>query len=119
MYKGLPQAQSLSAVMDNFFAQPNLPNQVRLLEHSVCYGTIVWIAWYLYHTKHLPEMREYLQKSWQYRPFSPLETTINWIESFAVFSRNWGIKFDIHTLTQSQEWQDLVKWVIDTHRIIK
>jgi glycosyltransferase involved in cell wall biosynthesis len=113
MYKGLPQAQSLSAVMNNFFAQPNLPNQVKLLEYSVRYGTTVWIAWYLYQTQHWREMADYLQKSWQCTPFSPLETTINWIESFAVFSRNWGMEFDIHALTQSQEWQDLVKWVID------
>jgi glycosyltransferase involved in cell wall biosynthesis len=112
MYKGLPQAQSLSAVMDNFFFQPDLPNRVRLIEYSVRYGTSVWIAWYLYHTKHFTEMTEYLKQSWQYTPFSPLETTINWIESFAIFSRNWGIKFDIHTLTQSVEWQKLVKWVI-------
>ncbi|VEP16346.1 Glycosyl transferase [Hyella patelloides LEGE 07179] len=113
MHKGLPQAKSLSAVMDNFFAQPNLPNKVRLMESSVRYGTTVWIAWYLYYTKHLTEMTEYLKKSWQYSPFSPLETTINWIESFAVFSQNWGIEFNVYNLTQSAEWQGLVKWVIE------
>ena len=113
MHEGLPQAKSLTAVMDNFFAQPNLPDKVRLIENSVRYGTAVWIAWYLYYTQHLPEMTEYLQKSWQYSLFSPLETTINWIESFAVFSQNWGIEFNVYDLTQSSEWKNLVKWVID------
>ena len=113
MHKGLPQAKSLSAVMNNFFAQPNLPNKVRLMEYSVRYGTAVWIAWYLHHTQHFKEMTDYLKKSRQYTPFSPLETTINWIESFAVFSKNWGIEFDVYTLTQSAEWQDLVQWVIN------
>jgi glycosyltransferase involved in cell wall biosynthesis len=119
MHKGLPQAQSLSAVIDNFFAQPDLPNRVRLIEYSVRYGTTVWIAWYLYQTRHLTEMVDYLKQSWHYTPFSPLETTINWLESFAVFSCNWGIKFDIHALTKSVEWQDLVKWVIFEQNIAK
>jgi glycosyltransferase involved in cell wall biosynthesis len=113
MHKGLPQAKSLSAVIDNFFAQPNLPDKVRAIEYSVRYGTAVWLAWYLYHTQHFPEMSDLLKESCQYTPFSPLETTINWIESFAVFSKNWGIEFDVYTLTQSTEWQDLVRWVIN------
>lgn len=116
MHKGIPQAKSLCAVMDNFFAQSDLPDQVRLIEYSVRYGTNVWIAWYLYYTQHFTEMTDYLKQSWQYTPFSPLETTINWIESFAVFSRNWGIKFDIHALTQLEEWQKLMKWIIFAHK---
>ena len=112
MHQGLPQAKSLSAVIDNFFAKPNLPNQVTLRECSVRYGTLVWIAWYLFDTKHLLEMSEYLKKSWQYSPFSLMETTINWIDSFSLFARNWGTQFDIYALTQTDEWRDLVKWVI-------
>ena len=112
MYKGLPQARSLTKVTEHFFQQPNLPEKVRLMEYSVRYGTMVWIAWYLHYTKHPVEMAEYLHKSWQYRPFSPTETTINWVESFAEFSQNWGVEFDAYSLTNSVEWQDLMKWVI-------
>ena len=112
MHKGLPQARSLMAVTEDFFAQPDLPDRVRLMECSVRYGTSVWIGWYLYYTQHFQEMTDYLKQSWQYSPFSPLETTINWIESFAVFSRNWGIKFDVYHLTQLSEWQQLMLWVI-------
>jgi len=112
MHKGLPQARSLTAVTDDFFAQPNLPAKVRLMEHSVRYGTFVWIAWYLNYTGHRVETMEYLQKSWNYRSTSALETVINWIESFAEFSRNWGIKFDVNDLTKSDEWKQLIQWVI-------
>ena len=118
MHKGLPQARSLSAVTDDFFAQPNLPDKIRLMEHSVRYGTFVWTAWYLYHTGHKYETIEYLKKSWKYRPFSAIETVINWTESFANFSRNWGVTLDVNALTSSAEWQELINWVIGTtHRI--
>jgi GT2 family glycosyltransferase len=112
MHKGLPQARSLWAVTNDFFAQPDLPEQVRLMEHSVRYGTLVWIAWYLHYTGHQVESVEHLKQAWEYRPLSTIETVINWTESFAQFARNWGVKFNIHQLTNSDEWQQLVAWVI-------
>lgn len=113
MHKGLPQARSLAAVTDDFFAQPNLPNKIKLMEHSVRYGTLVWTAWYLHYTGHKAETIEYLQKSWDYRPFSAMETVINWTESFAEFARSWGVKFEIDALTNSEEWQELINWVME------
>ena len=112
MYKGLPQARSLAAVTDNFFAQPNLPEAVRLIEYQVRYGTLVWIAWYLHYTKHPVEMVEYLQKSWQYRPYSPIETMMKWVEYFAEYASNWGLDFDAYELTSSPEWKKLTAWVM-------
>jgi hypothetical protein len=111
MHKGLPQARSLTAVMDNFFALPNLPEKVQLIEAKIRYGTFVWIAWYLYYTGHYAEMVEYLQKSWQYKPYLPVETIANWTESFAEFSRNWGTVFDADALAKLPEWQELIDWV--------
>jgi glycosyltransferase involved in cell wall biosynthesis len=112
MHKGLPQARSLLAVTDDFFAQPNLPAQARLMEQSVRYGTLVWIAWYLHYTGHQAETTQYLQQAWNYRPDSGMETIVNWIESFAEFSHNWGIKFNVSNLTSSKEWQELVQWIL-------
>ena len=112
MHKGLPQARSLVAVTDDFFAQPNLPNKVRLMEQSVRYGTLIWIAWYLNFTGHKAETINYLKQAWNYRPDSGMETLVNWIESFAEFSRNWGVKFNVSSLTKSEEWQHLVQWLI-------
>lgn len=112
MYKGLPQARSLETVIDNFFAQPELPEIVRLIEYKVRYGTLVWIAWYLHYTKHPIEMVEFLQKSWQYRPYSPIETMIKWVEYFAEYASNWGLEFDAYDLTSSPEWKILTEWVM-------
>lgn len=112
MHQGLPQARSLTAVIDNFFAQPNLPEKVRLMEHSVRYLTFVWIAWYLHYTSHPTEMVEYLKQAWYHTPLSPIETVINWTECFAEFSQNWGVEFDANRLAKSEEWQSLMKWAI-------
>ena len=113
MHKGLPQARSLWAVTEDFFSQPNIPSQVRLMEQSVRYGTLIWIAWYLNYTGHQEETINYLKQAWYYRPNSGIETLVNWIESFAEFSRNWGVKFDANSLTSSKEWRKLVEWSID------
>ena len=112
MHKGLPQARSLMAVTDDFFAQPNLPSEVKLMEQSVRHGTLVWIAWYLYHTGHRTETTKYLQQAWKYRHNSGMETLVTWVESFAEFARNWGVRFSASDLTSSPEWQDLVQWIL-------
>ncbi|MBE9042396.1 glycosyltransferase [Oscillatoriales cyanobacterium LEGE 11467] len=111
MYKGLPQARSLSAVLDHFFAQPDVPPHIRLLEPDIRYSTWVWIGWYLYGTGHLVEMGEALQQAWQYSPYSALEAIINWVESFAAFSKNIGKVLDAEVLVTSAQWQDVTAWV--------
>lgn len=117
MHKGLPQARSLMAVTDDFFAQPNLPPKIKLMEQSVRHGTLVWIAWYLYHTGHKLETIKHLQQAWQYRHNSGIETLIVWVESFAEFARNWGVELSVNDLTSSQEWQDLVRWIISQSKV--
>lgn len=111
MHKGLPQARSLLAVTDDFFNQ-SVPPQIRLMEQSVRHGTLVWIAWYLHHTGHPTEMKEYLQQAWDYRSNSGIETLVTWVESFAEFARNWGVEFNVNSLTSSPEWQELVQWIL-------
>ena len=112
MYKGLPQAKSLAAVMDNFFARPELPDKIRLLEKQIKYSTLVWVSWYLHRTGHPVEMVQFLQRSWNYTPYLPVETVINWAECFAEFSQDAGNKLDADLLAQSPEWQQLMQWVI-------
>jgi glycosyltransferase involved in cell wall biosynthesis len=115
MHKGLPQAKSLSAVIDHFFAQPNLPESIRWLEQQTRYNTLVWIAWYLYYTGHTAEMVEYLQRAWPYSPNAPVETLVHWADSFTAFSQSWGCTFEVHALVQSAEWQTLMRWVHQQH----
>lgn len=112
MHKGLPQARSLMAVTDDFFAQPDLSPEVKLMEQSVRYGTLLWIAWYLNYTGHQLETVQYLKQAWEYRSNSGVEAIVTWIESFAEFSRNWGVEFNVNSLTDSEEWQQLVKSII-------
>ncbi|NJO41909.1 MAG: glycosyltransferase [Cyanobacteria bacterium CRU_2_1] len=111
MHKGLPQARSLSAVIDHFFAQPHLPESIRLQENPIRYNTLVWIAWYLHYTHHLTEMVEYLKRSWQYSPYLPMETIVHWAESFTAFSQSWGSEFNADALVNSAEWQALMRWI--------
>jgi glycosyltransferase involved in cell wall biosynthesis len=112
MYKGLPQAKSLAAVMENFFARPELPDKIRLLEKQIKYSTLVWIAWYLHRTGHTVEMVQFLRHSWNYTPYLPVETVINWAECFTEFSQNAGNELDADLFAQSPEWQELMQWVI-------
>jgi glycosyltransferase involved in cell wall biosynthesis len=114
MHKGLPQARSLVAVTDDFFSLPNLPPEIKLMEHSVRHGTLVWIAWYLHYTGHQAESMEYLQQAWNYRSNSGIATLITWVESFADFAQNWGVEFDASSLTSSPEWQELTKSLLLT-----
>jgi hypothetical protein len=112
MHKGLPQANSLAAVIDNFFAKPEVPDKIRLLERQIKYSTLVWIAWYLHRTGHPVEMAQFLQRSWHYTPYLPVETVINWADCFAEFYQEFGKEFDADLLASSDEWQNLMQWII-------
>ena len=116
MYKGLPQARSLSAVIENFFARPELPGKIQLLEKQIKYSTFVWISWYLHQTGHRAEMVDFLQHSWNYTPYLPVETIVNWVESFAEFSQDAGDELDADMLGKSTEWQQLMRWAIGNQK---
>ena len=112
MYKGLPQARSLSAVIDQFFARSDLPPAIRRGERTTRFSTWVWIAWYLHYTGHTQEMVTYLRQAWELSPYAPVDTIVSWVESFAQFSRHWGAVLDTHALCQSQEWTELTRWCL-------
>jgi len=112
MQKGLPQAKSLSAVIDHFFSQPNLPESIRWLENQIRYNTLIWIAWYLHDTGHPSEMVAYLKRAASYSSHSPFEMVVHWADSFTGFAQSWGHEFDADTLTRSPEWQDLAQWLL-------
>lgn len=113
MHKGLPQAKSLSAALDNFFSLPDLPEKIRLMEGKVRYDTLVWLAWYLYYTGHSTEMVNYLRQAWEYKPNLSGETMISWAEGFAQFSQQWGEKLDADSLGNMPEWRMLVTGVLN------
>lgn len=112
MRDGISQAQSINWVLDRFFHQPNIPLEIQLIEDWVRYSTLLWSSWYLYYTGFPREMVHYLKQSWQYSPFLPIETVINWVESFAQYSANLQQDLDANELGQSPEWQELMQWVM-------
>lgn len=111
MHQGLPQARSLTAVVDQVFRQPNLPDSIRWQEPTIRYHTLVWIAWYLHYTGHLSAMTDYLQQAYHYSPYSVAGTMGHWATSFTTFSGNWGATFHAEDLARSSEWQSLMQWM--------
>ncbi len=73
------------------------------------YKLLVWEAWYAYQNDNLAEMQERLQKSLKYTETSRTEIVMDWLDSFANFSQTKAIEFDSEKLTNSEEWQKLMK----------
>lgn len=112
MYKGLPQARSLAAVIDHFFATPDLPERIRQLEPQIRYNTLVWVAWYLHQTGHVAEMAEYLQRAAKDSPYALAEMIVHWGDSFTAFSASWGSEFSAEALAGLPEWQTLMRSLV-------
>ena len=103
------QAAELDRVLARFFAQADLPPEVKNLEADSRYQSLVWSAWRLQQTGRLPEMSHYLAKSWQYSQKYPTEIILHWIESFKNYCAEYGTKLDVLELTASPEWQNLLR----------
>jgi uncharacterized protein (DUF3084 family) len=73
------------------------------------YQLLLQDAWYAYKNGNLEKMARYLQQSLKYKPFSRTETVLNWLESFAKFSMESGVSLNTESLTNSDEWKQLVR----------
>jgi len=104
----LIQASETWAVREQFFARSDIPQSIRRIENECLYYTLVWIAWRLYYTGHFTEMAQHLRKSFNYSPLLRTETLLNWINSFALYSSQYGLQFDIQTLSNLVEWNQLI-----------
>jgi glycosyltransferase involved in cell wall biosynthesis len=98
----------MEIVMENFFERSNLPQHIRDLKRVERFNYLVSIAWRMYCDGYLAEMVEYLEKSLHYTSFTGTETVFKWLENFSYFSQNNGKTFDVYTLTNLKEWQDIV-----------
>lgn len=112
MSNGIAQARDLSKVLDKIFQQSDLAESTQLLERSVRYYTLVWAAWSLYDTGHLSQMTEQLKRAWPYTPYLPIEALVHWIDSFVSFSEAEQKTLDIDSLISSEDWQQLVRWLL-------
>ncbi len=108
----LVQAEECWTVLDRFFAQPNLPPDIRQTERESRYYTLVWIAWRLYITGQADRAIQHLKKSFGYSPLLKTETILHWVNSFKQYSNDYGYSVDIQDLTNSTEWQILIRYAI-------
>jgi chromosome segregation ATPase len=81
-------------------------------QYSMQYRLLVWEACRAYHNNAWTKMREYLQQSLKYTPFSGSQTVNDWLESLAKFSSEKGCEFDTYSLTNSEEWKQLMRRAI-------
>ena len=105
----LLQAQELERILERFFAQPDLPLEIKKLESDSRYQSLIWSAWRLQQTDYLEEMSRYLGKSWHFSQKYPTETILNWIASFKNYCAEYGTELDVSALTSSSEWRTLIK----------
>lgn len=108
----LVQAEECWAVRERFFARSDLPPELRKAERDSRYYTLVWIAWRLYITGHRDRMVQHLQKALGYSPLLKTETILHWISSFKQYSSDYGYPSDTAALTESPEWQNLMRYVL-------
>lgn len=87
-------------LIDHYFSRPTLRDWMRPLEPLARYQVSVWLACLAYHTGEGDRMRQLLEKSRNYSPYSPQETIDNLRERFIGISREYGYSFDI------QSWQN-------------
>jgi glycosyltransferase involved in cell wall biosynthesis len=104
----LLQARELTLILERFFNQSGLPAEVKRLEGSSRYQSLVWSAWRLYHTGYITEAIDYLDRSFTYSSKYPTETVLNWIESFNNYAAEYGSKIDVYALSNSLEWRKLI-----------
>ncbi len=105
----LLQAQELNSMLERFFSDSKLQPQVKALEKSSRYQSLVWSAWRLYSTGNISAMTDYLAQSFNFSNKHPTQTVMHWIKSFKSLSQQYGETVDIAGLCQSQEWQNLIR----------
>lgn len=76
------------------------------------YNSLVWLAWSNYNIGNFEKMKNYLAKSLEYSPYTSVETIVNWAEHFTQFAREQGCEFNVDKLSDSQEWEQLIKSVV-------
>jgi multidrug resistance efflux pump len=79
---------------------------------EIQYPLLVCEAWYAYQNGDLIKMRESLQESLKCTQLSRTETVNNWLESFSNLGSEKGQQLDTYSLTNSEEWKQLMRQVL-------
>ncbi|OIP69896.1 MAG: hypothetical protein AUK43_11215 [Oscillatoriales cyanobacterium CG2_30_40_61] len=76
---------------------------------EIDYNLLIWDAWNAYRNGKLTQMKAHLQKALKLTTASPSEIILTWLESFSKLSLAQGMELDSESLTNSEEWQQLVR----------
>ncbi|MGD1702132.1 glycosyltransferase [Dapis sp. BLCC M229] len=104
--------EHLELVLDNYFSLPEVPDWMRILESRARYNTWVWGAWSMYHHKNLTQMAKYLERAFNYTPYSTEQTVSDWVDSFIRFASEYGYTIDADRLTKIPEWEQVIEKVL-------
>ncbi|USR91773.1 glycosyltransferase family 2 protein [Phormidium yuhuli AB48] len=94
------QVRECKQILDEMFAHPHLPPEVRGLESQARYNNLVWSAWRLYSTGEFSLMTDYLRKSLAYSEQSRTETILDWLRWFEQYEAEYGQVFDYKILVK-------------------
>lgn len=98
------QSKKQTLEVMNVFELQNIPS----LNERIYYACLVWEAWYKQSQGDLEGMHKTLKKSYNLTPFLPIETIVNWLETFTRFSREAGQNLNVNSICQSSDWQNLL-----------
>lgn len=82
------------------------------LENEMDYNLLVLDAWNAYRNRKLFLMKEHLEKALKLTKVSGSKTIVNWLETFSKLSLTEGVKLDAESLTNSEEWQQLMRQIM-------
>jgi glycosyltransferase involved in cell wall biosynthesis len=100
--------KNMEKIMENFFARPDLPQNLRQLKNKERYESLTWTAWQMYRDQNFTEMGKNLETSLDYSQFSPTETILNWVDAFKFYALESGNNFDANSLSLLPAWQAAV-----------
>jgi glycosyltransferase involved in cell wall biosynthesis len=104
------QDESLAAILDKFFAQPGLPDEVRNLEREVRYSALAWIACQYHRAGQFDKMASRLSQSLRYSAAPTNAALLDWIDRFrSNYSEDLGMNLSVYALTELDEWQRMVR----------
>lgn len=108
MSRGMEVVRGTQAVMERFFARPDLPESIRALKNIERYQCWLWLACRTYYDGDSEQMGRCLHQALHYSPYRKTQTVDHWVASFAAYARQYGRTFDMYALSHSPPWQQTI-----------